>query len=94
MSEPSVVGITKLTCLCCGHVWTPRSDRIPTVCPRCKRYDWNITPSEKSQKVEKQKGGVDHVRAGKIGSRGSKPKRSRKKPSAIDTYKERMSITK
>lgn len=32
-----------LTCTRCGHAWTPRSDKIPDVCPnpQCKSPYWN-----------------------------------------------------
>jgi len=28
-------------CLNCGHLWTPRSEERPVVCPRCKSYSWD-----------------------------------------------------
>jgi len=37
------VMVTTLKCLYsdCGHMWTPRFPRLPLVCPKCKRYNWN-----------------------------------------------------
>jgi len=37
------VMVTTLKCLYqdCGHSWTPRFPRLPLVCPKCKRYNWN-----------------------------------------------------
>lgn len=41
----------KQTTLCgcnkCGYQWTPKEDKPPKVCPRCKSYKW-----DKSNKKE------------------------------------------
>ena len=37
------------TCQRCGHVWTQMArlkDRLPKVCPRCKRYEWQTPIQE------------------------------------------------
>lgn len=31
----------ELRCLRCGFTWTPRSDKKPKACPRCKNVLWN-----------------------------------------------------
>jgi len=31
-----------LKCLHCKHTWFPRHNKLPKVCPECKRYDWNV----------------------------------------------------
>lgn len=36
--------ITILRCLRCKHEWLPRRPRKPKVCPKCKRYDWEVKP--------------------------------------------------
>lgn len=28
-------------CKRCGHKWIPRTDSLPTICPRCKSPYWN-----------------------------------------------------
>ena len=33
--------MTALKCLRCGHAWTPRVQRPPQSCPRCKSYEWH-----------------------------------------------------
>ena len=35
------MALPRLTCLRCGHRWIPRSDRMPTVCPKCKSAYWS-----------------------------------------------------
>ena len=30
-----------LHCFRCDHEWHPRNNRLPKVCPICKRTDWN-----------------------------------------------------
>lgn len=40
-----------LTCLKCGHKWYPKSERLPVVCPACKRYSWNDPPQDKKAKA-------------------------------------------
>jgi len=42
----------------CGNEWVPRTTRIPKVCPRCKRYGWQVGRLEK----RKRKGGKKNVR--------------------------------
>lgn len=39
----------KLKCECrlCGHKWERRVPKLPLCCPRCKRYDWNSSGSER-----------------------------------------------
>jgi hypothetical protein len=41
--------IAKLTCLRCGHIWVPRADKLPKVCPNgeCKSPYWNKPRKEK-----------------------------------------------
>ncbi len=69
------ITITMLKCLYsdCEHEWTPRFARLPKVCPKCKRYDWN----------------KPHVGAGiEGGARDVKKSRSsRKQPSLIERFK-------
>jgi endogenous inhibitor of DNA gyrase (YacG/DUF329 family) len=38
--------IPKLRCSKCGHEWVQRTDHLPTVCPKCKNYDWNTWNTE------------------------------------------------
>jgi predicted Zn-ribbon and HTH transcriptional regulator len=35
------ITITKLKCERCGHTWYPKSEKIPTVCPKCKNPYWD-----------------------------------------------------
>lgn len=42
-----------LKCLHCHHLWTPRSEEKPVVCPRCKNYSWD-KPLTKKEKEAKQ----------------------------------------
>jgi len=30
----------RLECLRCGHTWLRRSERLPDICPKCKRRNW------------------------------------------------------
>ena len=32
-------------CRKCKHVWISRTEK-PQQCPRCKRYDWNVSLKE------------------------------------------------
>ena len=32
----------KKKCERCGHVWYPRSEQKPVVCPKCHSAYWNI----------------------------------------------------
>ncbi len=41
----------------CGNEWRPRTDHMPKVCPRCKRYNWQ------TGNKRKRKGGRKHVTA-------------------------------
>jgi predicted Zn-ribbon and HTH transcriptional regulator len=25
----------------CGHIWTPRKKKVPTICPLCRSPRWN-----------------------------------------------------
>lgn len=34
------IKITKLKCLRCGHSWFPRSEKLPSVCGKCKSKYW------------------------------------------------------
>ena len=88
MEDSATISVIKLTCLHCGHTWIPRTDRVPVVCPHCKRYGWNVPPTGESAKKHKNEGGAHDVKTSKRASR----KRTRK-PSAIDKYKERMNAT-
>jgi DNA-directed RNA polymerase subunit RPC12/RpoP len=36
-----IIKITGYNCERCTHEWTPRSDDLPTVCPKCKSPYWN-----------------------------------------------------
>lgn len=78
--------ITKLKCLWwdCGHEWTPRTDNLPKVCPKCKRYDWNVPHDYKLKKAGARKAGGVNV---------AKSKRKRKPKSAIERFKERTRAT-
>ena len=37
-------GLT-IQCLKCGWKWKARK-KVPRACPKCKRYDWNLTFAE------------------------------------------------
>jgi len=69
------VVVTTLKCLYpdCGHEWTPRFPRLPLVCPKCKRYDWN-----KPHEGAPTKGGKGNV---------SIRKRPKPKDTAIGRFK-------
>lgn len=28
-------------CLRCGHIWAPKTSRMPKQCPRCRNTRWN-----------------------------------------------------
>ena len=32
-------------CQKCGHIWIPRRDEKPAVCPECKTKHWDDRPS-------------------------------------------------
>jgi len=51
----------KLKCLRCEHIWEPKTDKIPIVCPKCKSGYWNrprkikeLHPDEKPQEIIEQ----------------------------------------
>lgn len=33
--------VTGFQCERCGHVWVPKSERRPTICPKCKSPYWD-----------------------------------------------------
>ena len=33
--------LPRLNCKRCEHTWIPRSDEVPTICPKCKSPYWN-----------------------------------------------------
>ncbi len=56
------ISVTTLKCLYqdCLHEWTPRFPRLPAVCPKCKRYNWNtpyvgVVPKGGKGNVKKRK---------------------------------------
>ena len=51
--------IVEVHCYACGHNWIPRTAKIPTACPRCKRFKWRKEDWEASKL--KRKGGRKHV---------------------------------
>lgn len=60
-TQPSItIPIPVLTCMYtdCGNEWVPRTTRMPKVCPKCKRYGWEIGSTQK----RKGKGGKKHVK--------------------------------
>ncbi len=96
MSDLAMTPITKLKCMYpdCGNEWSPRSDRLPLVCPRCKRYDWNNPHSTKPRKNKKGtqtpefKGGVkDEKVSSRRMNRATKKRKHTSKPSAIERFK-------
>ena len=56
---PKTVPVPILKCMYkdCGNEWVPRTDRMPKVCPKCKRYGWE----EGTTKKRKSTGGKKHV---------------------------------
>lgn len=40
------IDVQQTECLRCGHTWYVRRPKLPKVCPKCKRSDWQ-TPKEK-----------------------------------------------
>lgn len=40
------IELQKLTCLRCGHVWTPRSNDVRE-CPACQSTHWDEPKKEK-----------------------------------------------
>ena len=63
-------GISEVTCMFpgCGNVWLPRSSRMPKVCPKCKRYNWQIGRTQKQER----KGGKDVKKAANLGPQTKK----------------------
>ena len=45
----------RLTCVLCGHTWTKRLEKLPAVCPNCKRYEWNNSKWEVERNVRPRK---------------------------------------
>jgi len=43
--------VNNLTCKKCGHFWVSRKEH-PQQCPRCKRYDWNISIKDLKEKTK------------------------------------------
>jgi hypothetical protein len=43
------VKIDAYKCERCGHIWTPRGDKEPVVCARCKSPYWNIPRKNKKR---------------------------------------------
>lgn len=35
------VDLLTLNCNRCGHNWHPRTEKLPSVCPKCKSPYWN-----------------------------------------------------
>lgn len=52
----------------CGNTWVPRTQRMPKVCPKCKRYGWNVGH------VRRRRGGKKHVTGRKTAHLGPKIK--------------------
>jgi len=42
--------MTVYGCERCPHEWIPRSDELPTVCPKCKSPYWNTPKQNPSAK--------------------------------------------
>lgn len=49
-----------LECFRCDYVWVPRISRMPKMCPRCKRRDWNIRPKKGYDERQRKQ---DRIRA-------------------------------
>ena len=45
----------RLKCVLCGHTWTRRQEKLPAVCPSCKRYEWNNSNWEVERNVRPRK---------------------------------------
>jgi len=41
MKETKRIILTKLKCLRCFHIWYPRKEEMPRVCPYCKSPYWD-----------------------------------------------------
>jgi predicted Zn-ribbon and HTH transcriptional regulator len=44
----------KLECIRCGHIWFSNLGRRPSVCPRCKSYEWDQPFKRKSKRRVQQ----------------------------------------
>mgnify|MGYP001611533810 CR=1 FL=1 len=42
--------VSECHCLHCGKRWFPRSERRPTVCPRCKSANYDRAPLYRHKK--------------------------------------------
>jgi hypothetical protein len=42
-----IIKIKQYQCLRCGHLWIPRFNQRPGVCPVCKRKDWDVKPTRR-----------------------------------------------
>ena len=52
-TQPSpVISIPVLKCMYpnCGNEWVPRTSHMPKVCPKCKRYGWEIGSTRKKKR--------------------------------------------
>ncbi len=49
--------ITLPACKCrCGHIWVPRQEGRPGVCPSCKSYKWDKPYDRLPKKAAKKRG--------------------------------------
>jgi Zn finger protein HypA/HybF involved in hydrogenase expression len=46
MTQP--ITLPTLTCLRCGHTWTPRQPVVWT-CPKCSSAKWNVPRDEETK---------------------------------------------
>ena len=46
LTTAEALEILRMTCLRCGHVWIRRTEKHPTVCPKCKSPYWNAPRRE------------------------------------------------
>ncbi len=53
MQEGTSMEVNELECRHCGHTWFPRYAHKPKVCPKCKRYRWEVI-AEVNNVVEEQ----------------------------------------
>lgn len=44
--------VEKRTCTRCGHVWWPRMETIPRICPKCKSPYWDVPRKADREKME------------------------------------------
>jgi len=51
--EGETISILKCGHPDCRHEWIPRSTKKPKVCPKCKRYNWDKSPGEVENEVNK-----------------------------------------